>query len=68
MLPKLVTSVSDAADAVVAEVPVSTSAAISGEIAISRATSTSLTLLFLDFRDMTLSFLESGAAGAMTER
>ncbi|GAB2883978.1 hypothetical protein GCM10027074_60750 [Streptomyces deserti] len=63
MLPKLVTSVSDAADAVVAEAPVSTSAPISGEIAISRATSTSVTLLFLDFRDMTVPYLKSGAAG-----
>ncbi|MDQ0931932.1 hypothetical protein [Streptomyces turgidiscabies] len=36
MLPKSVTSVSDAADAVVAEVPVNTSAAISGEIQVKR--------------------------------
>ncbi|MEU7296224.1 hypothetical protein AB0A76_23950 [Streptomyces exfoliatus] len=61
----MVTSISDAADAVVAEVPVSRSAAISAEIALSRAT-TSVTLLFVDFRDMTVSFLESGAAGGMT--
>ncbi|GAA3049008.1 hypothetical protein GCM10017562_09350 [Streptomyces roseofulvus] len=58
MLPKPVTSVSDAADAGPAEAPVSPRAATSGTIPISRATSTSLTLLFFDVRGMTLSFLE----------
>ncbi|GAA2518955.1 hypothetical protein GCM10010276_81120 [Streptomyces longisporus] len=52
MLPKSVTSVSDAADAAVAEAPVSKSAPISGENAISKAASTPLPLPFLDFLDI----------------